>query len=159
MEQLEHDLVHRLMQAIFPMKRLPERLHSPGELSHSETMLLFVLYHHRRERPEGLKVSQLSRRLRVASPSATQVITRLEAGGYLVRSLDPSDRRAVLVTLTEKGLSVVRSMMDESERRFGELVGHLGQEDTETLIRLLNRIYSYFGLNTDPPHPIHDKGE
>ena len=50
-----------------------------------------------------MKVSELSSRMHVTSPSITQLVTSLEERGLVVRTMDREDRRSVKVSLTEKG--------------------------------------------------------
>src|SRR5579875_2446351 len=53
------------------------------------------------------KVSEISRQLQVTSPTITQLLKNLEANGLVERHIDPTDRRAVEIGLTEKGEVVV----------------------------------------------------
>jgi DNA-binding MarR family transcriptional regulator len=49
------------------------------------------------------RVSELADRLGVSQPAATQTVDRLSADGLVVRTADPTDRRAVLVSATGTG--------------------------------------------------------
>ena len=53
--------------------------------------------------PEGLKMSELSRALRVSNGNVTGIIDRLAADGMVARAAIDGDRRATLVRLTGAG--------------------------------------------------------
>src|SRR4051794_26613786 len=63
----------------------------------------------------GLRSSALAAHLHIAPRSATEVIDALEAKGLVRRSPDPTDRRATLVALTERGTG----LMDDVRRARG----------------------------------------
>jgi len=52
---------------------------------------------------EGLRPSELADRLQITKQSVNDLLHDLEARGYLVREPDPTDGRARVVRLTEKG--------------------------------------------------------
>jgi DNA-binding MarR family transcriptional regulator len=60
--------------------------------------------------PDGLSPGRLTDALMLSSGGMTSRLDRLERAGHLVRSPDPADRRALLVTLTDSG----RTLIDES---------------------------------------------
>jgi len=69
------------------------------------------------------KASQIAREVGVTPAGATDVIDRLEERRLVRRVADPTDRRAVLVSLAALGLrrhretrAAVRSMLDEVDR-------------------------------------------
>jgi DNA-binding MarR family transcriptional regulator len=88
----------------------------------------------------GVRAKELADHLRIAPRSATEVVDALEAKGLVSRSPDPSDRRATLVALTDRGheLSeeVRRARGVESERMFQRLTG----TDRADLSRILRKL-------------------
>jgi len=56
---------------------------------------------------EGTRVSVLAERAQVTKQSMAELVTHLEAHGYVERVPDPTDRRAKLVRLTERGWAAV----------------------------------------------------
>ena len=72
------------------------------ELSPHEARALRTIGHHG---PTRLGV--IAEHLRIAPRSATDVVDRLESRGLVMRAPDPSDRRAMTVSLTELGTDVL----------------------------------------------------
>lgn len=92
----------------------------------------------------GARVKEISRMLRVAPPSVTQQVNTLETRGYLVRQMDPRDRRAVRVLLTDKGEQAVQDTVAAFQGKVDNLIAYLGEEKSEQLIGLLQEVYEYF---------------
>lgn len=120
--------------------------HQPLDLKqkHSELRLLVVIKRMGKGDKEGIKVSELSKFLRVTSPTVTQLLNRLEEMGLVVRKEDPKDRRAVRVFLTEEGDLTAKKALKGFLDRMNGLIDYLGEEDTEELIRLLKKTTTYF---------------
>jgi DNA-binding MarR family transcriptional regulator len=93
---------------------------------------------------DGIKVSDLSERMHVKSPTITQSINNLEAAGFVERSMDLSDRRAVKIRLTEKG----KQFVSDNKKRFISdikgLVAFLGEDNSKELVRLISQMFIYF---------------
>ncbi|MBK0417582.1 MarR family transcriptional regulator [Leucobacter sp. CSA1] len=79
------------------------------------------------EQGGSARVSELAQQQRVAQPSMTGLVQRLEGEGWVRRRPDPEDGRASLVGITEEG----RSALDEYRRAAAGLVSPLLAELTE----------------------------
>ena len=66
------------------------------------------------EHPEGIRQKDLAEAAGINASSASEVVSRLEDDGYLVRVIDENDKRATLLKLTEMG--AVRAEEIRSER-------------------------------------------
>ena len=70
---------------------------------------------------------------RVAPPSITKLVAKLEAEGLVIRTADPGDRRFVRVATTEAG----RARMNTSrQRRTAWLAGRIRELDADQQARL-----------------------
>jgi DNA-binding MarR family transcriptional regulator len=75
---------------------------------------------------EGSRVTDLAARAQVSKPTVVYLVDELERLGYVERRPDPSDGRAKLVCLTERGLRAQREgreILAEIERDWKALVG------------------------------------
>ena len=52
---------------------------------------------------DGLRMGELARRARLSKQAMTELVRRLERDGLVVRRTDPTDGRASIVSLTERG--------------------------------------------------------
>jgi DNA-binding MarR family transcriptional regulator len=80
----------------------------------------------------------------LSSPTVTQHITSLESKGFIVREIDPNDRRKIRIILTAKGKDQMKEAKQSMLESFSGLIEHLGVEKTEIFINLLNESSAYF---------------
>lgn len=93
------------------------------------------------DRADGpLRISVLARRLDVVPRSATSVVDDLEAGGFVHRRPDPSDRRATLVALTRRGDDALRELRARRQAGVAQLLDRLDEREQAELARLLTRL-------------------
>ncbi|MCM3627114.1 MarR family transcriptional regulator [Paenibacillus glycanilyticus] len=142
----EEETAARKLIEVFMLFNKMNWNHQPLDLKqkHSELRLLVVIKRMGKGEEEGIKVSDLSKFLRVTSPTVTQLLNRLEEMGLVVRKEDPKDRRAVRVFLTEEGDLTAKKALKGFLDRMNGLIDYLGEDDTEQLIRLLKKTTTYF---------------
>jgi DNA-binding MarR family transcriptional regulator len=90
--------------------RLARRLRqeSGAGLSPSQQSALAVIANH-----GPLTLGALAEHERVAPPSITKVVSKLESDGLVIRTPDPADRRVCRVAISPEG----RALLEESRRR------------------------------------------
>jgi DNA-binding MarR family transcriptional regulator len=87
--------------------------------------------------PEGMTLSDLSKRMMVSNGNLTSLVDRLVASGYLERRVSEMDRRAQMVNLTPFGRSEFRTMAAEHEAWIADIFGDLNEREQVDLMRLL----------------------
>src|SRR5216683_6835355 len=110
----------------------------------SEIRVLFCIRGGVKPDATDIKVSEISKLLHVTSPTVTQLIKGLEANGLVERNIDPTDRRAVGIKLTQKGEMVTKKARDTFLASFHGLVEYLGEEQSNQLVELLSKVFVYF---------------
>jgi DNA-binding MarR family transcriptional regulator len=115
-----------------------------GDLTFPQWRVLVVVG----ERPSGVRVSEIARRIGASSPSASRLIRRMERAGLVTTERDESDRRATLVRLTAAGARVRSTVIDHRRR----LVARLFRSHAGQLPRDLDQGLQKIGdvLSTDP---------
>lgn len=93
--------------------------------------------------PEGLKMSELSKRMMVTTGNVTGITDQLEAEGLVRREPDPQDRRAFTVKLTPRGRQVFARMAQEHEGWVIELFEGLSSSEKEQMYTLLGRLKTH----------------
>ena len=75
---------------------------------------------------EGTRLTELAERARMTKQSVGEVTSDLEQRGYVERVPDPSDGRAKIIRLTERGRAAQAlgvGLIDELEQEWGERFG------------------------------------
>jgi len=134
----------KLLKSLGELKRLHKQGTPILGLTHSEAMVIFCIEKQAKIEDAGIKTSELSNILKVASPTITQQINSLESKGYVERSADKSDRRVVRIKLTEKGNGILKEVKKEFRDAMEGLVGYLGDEKSNQLAELISEAYTYF---------------
>ena len=76
--------------------------------------------------PDGSRLTDLAERARMTKQSVGEVASDLEQRGYVERVPDPSDGRAKIIRLTERGheaQAIGRGLIDDIERDWAERFG------------------------------------
>ena len=79
----------------------------------------------------------------VTQPSMSVLVTGLEQAGLAERRPDPSDKRVVLVALTEAGVVYIRARRRAGARAFADLIDKLPDDEAAALaaaVPALNRL-------------------
>jgi DNA-binding MarR family transcriptional regulator len=92
--------------------------------------------------PEGAALSDVIADTGVSKQTASQLVDTLFIRGYVERSVDPDDRRRVLLTLTERGRAASNVVFGTVEQIDARLVAVVGAErmahTKETLAALVD---------------------
>lgn len=95
------------------------------------------------ERYGATRVTELASAQRVAQPSMTTLVQRLEGEGWVLRAVDPADGRATLVTITEAGALALAAYREGAANLIAPELAMLDPADRAALARaaeLMHRI-------------------
>ncbi len=88
----------------------------------------------------GVRQKDLLEKVHIGAPAMSELINKLEDDGYIVRTVDPADRRATLLSLTEKGAARAAEVEDERALRFKSAFAALSAEEKEALSAILDKL-------------------
>ncbi|HJB58646.1 MAG TPA: winged helix DNA-binding protein [Candidatus Faecalibacterium faecipullorum] len=129
-----------LLHSLFLLKSL---LNSEfGKKSDSEdlTMPEYALMRQFALEDDTTDLTSVREYLAVTKASVSQMLASLEKRGLLVRQIDPTNRRNLIVTLTSEGIERLRQKEFQVERRLRELLAELGETDALQFITLINKM-------------------
>ena len=87
------------------------------------------------------RLVDLNKHLLISQPSLSRMVVRLEERGLLSRATDPTDQRAMILSLTDKGLEVQRDIGREHVRHLHELLGNaLTEAEFDQLQHLCSKL-------------------
>jgi len=113
----------------------PEGRPCPKPMLSRERILVILADH-----DGGMRQKEIAEEMRVGAPSMSEFINRLEDTGYIERKVDPADKRATIISLTDKGAARAAEMQDEHQERFSRLFGKLTDDEKDQLIGLLDKL-------------------
>jgi DNA-binding MarR family transcriptional regulator len=90
--------------------------------------------------PYALSAGELSRTVLVTTGAITKRVDRLEAAGWVTRSVAEEDSRGRRITLTEAGLRLTDKLMEVHLENQRKLIETLNAEERTELERLLAKL-------------------
>ncbi|MBM7808118.1 DNA-binding MarR family transcriptional regulator [Geodermatophilus bullaregiensis] len=89
---------------------------------------------------DGTRLTDLAEQALVTKQTTGHLVDQLERSGYVRRVVDPTDARARLVRMAERGLAAVAVARRVEAEVEAEWTAHLGEEATAQLRAALTRL-------------------
>lgn len=87
--------------------------------------------------PDGMTLSDVSKRMMVSNGNVTGLVERLVESGHIERRTSSEDRRVQYIRLTKSGRTTFRKMAAEHETWVARFFSDLSEKDVRDLMRLL----------------------
>ena len=127
----------RMIIEISRLLRFRVRSREQGGLMAQNTARIVVAHLAVHDHINQLELVNLTR---LKAPTVSVLLRRMEEEGYVVRTPDPADRRAVRVSLTEKGREFDRTHLSNISNNDQAAMAGFTPEEAETLVQLLARV-------------------
>lgn len=126
------ELISNLFRTLSELKR------DSGELSHMQTHVIEYIPVQNR----ALNLKEISDGLDIAKQQLINVVSDLEAKGYLIKEPDTKDKRSVLISLTSKGKEILKGKWAIIYEKLSKNLSKLNEEE------LLDLNYALHKANT-----------
>ncbi|MBO8170149.1 MAG: MarR family transcriptional regulator [Thermoanaerobacteraceae bacterium] len=113
---------------------LDKKLH-PYNLSSGQFIFLVVLLE-----KDGVSQEFLAKRLNIDKATTARAIKKMEQAGYVVRKVDPEDKRARIIYVTDKALRLKPVLKNISEEWTGRLTEDFTVQEREIIFQLLQKM-------------------
>jgi DNA-binding MarR family transcriptional regulator len=117
------------------VKRIAD-LVQPFGLSPSSALVLGILA----DSEAALPPNEIADRLILSRASVTSLLDSLERRGYVRRTPHPTDRRMLLIELTDAGRRIAREFRLVVHRHQKEWMSTLTEREQDQLVRILHRL-------------------
>jgi DNA-binding MarR family transcriptional regulator len=136
----------RFAKAQFPRHGVFSRMGlAPPEI-HILFMLRRAAENGRQGTEEGRSIpSALAGLLGVTAGNVSQIITGLEAKGFVEREPDPADRRRVLISLTQEGVRSLDEATKDYEKAYSGIIEEIGESECDRFTVLLDKAADRLG--------------
>lgn len=98
--------------------------------------VLEVLYHR-----GDMNIGTITKLIMSTPGNVTVVVRNLKRDGYITSLPDPSDKRASILSITEKGKELIEKLFPTHAKNFERYFEALSEEETNTLFTLLRKLH------------------
>lgn len=89
---------------------------------------------------ESITQRELTERLGIQPGSASEILSKLERAGWILRTQNEGDRRTTDICLTDSGRELALEALAQRKKRHAEMFSCLSEEEKEQLLSLLERV-------------------
>lgn len=92
----------------------------------------------------SLSMNEISEKMNLNSSTMTRILDKLVRDKYILRSRDESDKRIVIVTLTEKGIEAADKLNKTVKEYYKKIIENIPEGEVETVLRSVNILQKAF---------------
>lgn len=96
---------------------------------------------------EAITTSKLAANLDITPSAVSQLLNRLEKNGYVKRTVNPENRREILIELDQSGMDYFENLSQIEQTTADKYYAKLGMEDVQELHRILLKLKNIVILN------------
>lgn len=89
---------------------------------------------------ETITQRDLTERLGIQPGSASEILSKLESAGWILRTQNEADRRTTDISLTDSGRELAAEALAQRKKRHEEMFSCLSEEEKQELLSLLERV-------------------
>ena len=128
-------LAREYMMVLYKMRKRKSPKRINDSLHGEQFVLAFLSRHDGRVIP-----GDISKEMGISSARIAAALNNLEAKGLISRSIDPCDRRRILVELTEEGRAKEAEHAKQIMGLLVRILKDLGEEDATVFLRILGKL-------------------
>ncbi|MGE5455474.1 MAG: MarR family winged helix-turn-helix transcriptional regulator [Methylocystaceae bacterium] len=125
-------LAARTLQKYYNLK------YSSYGITLAQSFILFALYDQ-----DGLGVKGLAEKLGLDSSAVTGLLDRMEKEEFLVKKIDPTDRRAFQISLTPKGRGLAEEIFPITNELNESMQSSVSKEEWKAFMSFVSKIEEY----------------
>lgn len=109
---------------------------SEHDLTFNQFKVLEVLYHR-----GDLNIGDITKLTFSTPGNITVVVKNLKRDGWITSIVNPNDKRASILSITQKGKDKMKSIFPQHAENIAGYMGVLSEEELDTLYSLLRKVY------------------
>lgn len=148
MAAIQKKLSYQMWRALFTVQGgitdvlLARFISETKDLSLKEHMVMRKVHAMMETTPQGIPLKDLAAELHLTPGTVSELVEKLVRKGTLQRVQNPHDRRAVMITVTEKSLAQLSEAMNMMNEFVDELWKDFSEEDKKKLTSTLELLAS-----------------
>lgn len=101
----------------------------------TQQLILMTLWLHKK-----LSLTELSEQICTSNEQATRAVGQLVKSGFVNRVKNQTNRRSIEISLTQKGIDLIKDAQATAAKRIHQRFNELSDEDAKTLVDCLEKI-------------------
>lgn len=151
-QQLQQN-IHNLQRHIHKMKK--SKMAQEHFLHDGERSIMKLIWRFNMKQGKNPSLVELSNLLGITQATVTPLVDRLIKKGLVLKEASPIDKRAKLLTLTDKGREILEANNMRDYKNLKDILDYLGDEDSEQLNHILAKVNHYLD-NVKTTNTIHE---
>lgn len=105
------------------------------KVTKTQQLILMTLWLHKK-----LSLTELSEQICTSNEQATRAVGQLVKSGFVNRVKNQTNRRSIEISLTQKGIDLIKDAQATAAKRIPQRFNELSDEDAKTLVDCLEKI-------------------
>ncbi|EUJ27420.1 MarR family transcriptional regulator [Listeria floridensis FSL S10-1187] len=148
-EAIDHFIDGYMRTYLFALKEIDQAIEQVDFYGKRISMEQFFMLRELCREENGVSATQLSCRLNVNKSAVSAKIKNLEEKGFLVRSQNPFDRRAVVLHVSDQGREIFKVCEKAMQDLIGDWLRRFGKENSEMFMTLYDRLIDLVIVNLE----------
>ena len=107
---------------------------------------------------ENITQKDLTNRLGIQPGSASEILSKMERAGWILRTQNEGDRRTTDICLTDSGRKLAEEASVQRKERHEEMFSCLSEEEKQLLLSLLEKVWTDWRTRYDGGEKAHGHG-
>jgi DNA-binding MarR family transcriptional regulator len=129
------DLAKQFLNSLFLIKKHGFRKKITENMQGEILAILYIFEH-----KDIVLPSEMSNEMNISSARVAAMLNSLENKELVTRQIDKTDRRKILVSLTEKGQELAKKHSQQVENHAAQMLELLGEHDAMELVRITEKL-------------------
>lgn len=108
--------------------------------THAQLAIMLETYRLIAEGEKDVTSSMLAQELDMPKPQISKNLNCMEMNGMVKRRISKNDRRVVYISITDKGLSLLKKERADYEEMIEYIYNAIGKEDFDELLRIFTKM-------------------
>ncbi len=139
MRNMEEDNTIKLVEVMFKISRfMKQEMSYTGKLIHLSILqiqaLIFLKQH------KEATMGDIAEGFHIELPSATSLLSKLCYQNLVERRTDSEDKRLVKISLTTKGITLLKEAMEERKKKLHKILSYLSEKEQSDLLTILETL-------------------
>jgi len=140
---------NKLAEEFFQKMQLTQKARQQKQINETIHGEAFVL-HCIKEKTGEIVPGDISAAMGVSSARVAAALNSLESKGYITREICGSDRRKIIIKLTQAGNIEAEEQMQRFLAMTAKMLAMLGEQDAREYVRISGRVAEIFATAEDP---------